>query len=77
MIKQLALTIAHEIFVHSLDEKDLNDDVPTEKEHEDFHNDSKYYGQLSAPYDKIKKDSPAGRYKERIEKAFNNLYEKK
>jgi hypothetical protein len=64
--RQLALTITHEIFAHGLDLKDGVDDISVQKEHQNFYNDPTLGG-YSTPYDNIKLDSIAGKYKKRIE----------
>jgi RHS repeat-associated protein len=77
LAKQIAFTIAHEIYVHGIDEKDQNDNIETGKEHRDFYNDPDYYKKTSdyysPEYKDIKSNSKAGEYKKKIEEASKEI----
>jgi len=78
LLKELTLTVVHEFDAHALDDKDGKNDTPTDKDHEAFFNDKTLLGTpYSIPYDKIKSDSKAGKYKNKIEKAFESMENEK
>jgi hypothetical protein len=81
-IRRMAATIIHEIFVHALNNKTGVDLVTQDKEHKDYFNDPDFYkkypsGDDSPEYEDFKPNSKAGKYKDRIEKAYKKKYESK
>ncbi|MET3047406.1 MULTISPECIES: RHS repeat domain-containing protein [Flavobacterium] len=70
----ITLTIGHELDLHAKDFKDKKNDKTASEEHSYGYNEN--LGGYSTKYKDIKKDSPLGRMKDKIEKAANKKDEK-